>query len=67
MKTVYALRRILAHTLSGSFSYAACDIPTREQIDLLIPKLFRTFGKPLPENYWPDTEDKGGLTYLKSA
>ncbi len=33
------LRRILAYQLSGQSCYAACDIQTRYDITLMIPKL----------------------------
>lgn len=32
-------KAILAYEFSGSISYESCDIPTREKIDRLIPKL----------------------------
>lgn len=34
-------KAILAYEFSGSTSYESCDIPTREKIDRLIPKLRR--------------------------
>ena len=43
MTRTQRLRAILAYEFSGQRSYACCDIPTRERIDNLIPKLTKVF------------------------
>lgn len=59
------LRAILSYAFSGQRSYAACDIPTRDQIDSLIPKIMKATDGParaaarLFVNTWGEQIDNG--------
>lgn len=40
-RLISRLRRILAYEFSGQLSYHSCDIPMRERIEKLIPKILQ--------------------------
>lgn len=45
MNVVAKLKMILAYEFSGQKSFESCDIPTRERIEKLIPKLIKATRK----------------------
>ena len=66
------LEMILAYTLSGSTSYGACDIVTRNEIDRLIIKIDKVYKmnqnemeifKKLTSNLKESLEDAGGCDH----
>ena len=61
MTTEQRLRAILAYELSGGRSFAACDIPTRDRINKLIPRLFRAFDQSTSAGYKQRAEELSGL------
>ena len=60
MTSEQRLRAVLAYEF-GERSFAACDIPTRDRINKLIPKLFRAFGQSTPVGYTQRAEELSGL------